>query len=214
MQKLPLKVLLALGVVGIAFYVRGDLLPKPGMGDFPLHRIGIELILTSVAAAFGGGAVTKWLVKRGWKLEKDVTPEERRDIDQKIGAALPRLMRHSAAMRLQNTLKDGCTGHYQISLELILRLDPELLKDLEGVPIELIAPRLQNELRHNTATMENVSVIENCYWASPDEMSEWYDEVRKKKELEAKRRWLTLLILLIVLFPLVLWLAWWLWQKM
>jgi len=225
-----LRVLLVFVVVGIAFCVRGDILPSPEMGDFPLHRIGIELILTSVAAALGGGTVTKWLVKRGWKFEKDVTQEERRDIDQKIGTASPRLMRHYAAMRLYNTLMDGYTGHCQISLESILRQDPELLKDLEGVPIELIAPRLQNELRHNTATMENVSVIENCYWASPDEMSEWEDEVRKnwhspsanlmeemierKKMLEAKRRWHMLLILLIVLFPLVLWLAWWLGQKM
>ena len=244
-----LRVLLVFVVVGIAFCVRGDVPPPgPGMGDFPLHRIGIEFILTSVAAALGGGTVTKWLVKRGWKFEKDVTQEERRDIDQKIEAALPRLIRHSAAMRLYNTLmgdyagdflKVPCVfrthntlmgdyaGDFQISLESILRIDPELLKDLEGVPIEMIALRLEKELKH-TAKMDNVDVKEDCYWASPEEMSEWDDknwhspsangwkeiiELRKIKIQDARRRRRRRLITLIVLLPILLWLAWWLGQN-
>ena len=245
------KAVLVSIVVGVAVYAYGDVVPYfgpmafPRMGDFPLHRIGLEFVLTSVAAALGGGFITKWLVKRGWKFEKDVTQEERREIEGKLIAALPKLLRCVVANRLFDSLT--CSHPEQKDefeerkneIELLLLRDPILTKELEGVPIEWIASRLQEELTCLTRqSASNNSLgygLDNeAYWASLEEMEKWKEENwtneqekwrdfekwierKRQKELVQYRRRLALLLirlaLLLILLPVIIWFAWWLGQN-
>lgn len=73
--------------------VMADLLPTPIICDFPLHRIGMEIVLETVAATTGGGVLLRWIVKKGWKREKTLTRAERKQLRARLEVVLPEIKR-------------------------------------------------------------------------------------------------------------------------
>lgn len=70
-----------------------DLIRFPSPPEVPLHRIGIELVLESVTATIGGGALFRWLVKNGWKKRTQLKDVEKDDMGKRVTAVLPELCR-------------------------------------------------------------------------------------------------------------------------
>ena len=179
-----------------------DVVPLPQMGNFPLHRIGIEIVLEVVAAAAGGLAAMRWLVKRGWKKEEMVTGSERAEIEERLNAIVPEIRRAMTAHPPREPNCQRCGTHLndrtrfcpfcgakvvepqsflkrfeecfdKDALEDFLRGAPEITRKLEGIPIEMLAKTLAGD--------KSEFLICNMYWASDQEEQEWNAKVQKHR---------------------------------
>lgn len=204
-------------------FAYGDLIPGPVQQDFPLHRIGIEYVLTMVSASLGGSMALKWVLKRGWKFEKDVSKNERQLLEAKIKAVRPMFSRCCIALRLLADLGLVSRWNHKDLVNLILRLNPELSKELEGVPVEWV----DCEIDHlNFADVADEGTIRTTistgddYWASPEEYCEWSAKDRRRESYYRSlysrrmfRRRLRRGILIMLISGITLYLAWWLGQR-
>lgn len=132
-------------------------LPNPGVWDIPLHRIGLEVVLASIASAVGGGTVMRLLLKRGWKKSDELTPAERDDFAKLIDAAMPTVddevkslcgRMGSGVLELESPSQhsDYSNSLNRVKaavLSEILLKNKDLRKSLEGVPMELVCERIQ-----------------------------------------------------------------------
>lgn len=217
---------LAVSVFAICF-AYGDIISGPVQQDFPLHRIGIEFVLTSLAASLGGSAVLKWRLKRGWKFEKSISKKERKALEAKLKSAKPILSRCCIALHLLDDLGGATCRNQKDRVNLILRLNPELVKELEGVPVEWVDSAIQelyfyrdDEIRSSPVSFDDgMVVLAEGYWASPEE----YREQRTKRTKNRRRgslydrmrrgRRIRRIIFFMLILGIAFCLAWWLGQR-
>ena len=193
----------------------GDLISGPVQQDFPLHRIGIEFVLTSLAASLSGSAVLKWILKRGWKFEKKVSKKERKALEDKLKSAMPILSRCCVALRLLDDLGVANRWNQKGRVNLILRLNPELAKKLEGVPIEWVDSAILKLYFYRDETRPFFGFGDGC-WASPEEYREQCAKNRRRESLYdimRRGRRIRRIIFFLLISGITLWLAWWLAQR-
>lgn len=152
-----MKELVLLFAIVLMLPVLADVLPSPGVWDIPLHRIGVEIVLTSIASAVGGGMVMRLLLKRGWKKSDELTPVEREDFAKRINTVMPTVdaeVRSLCEEKGSEVLKlESPSQYYECSNSLnrvkaavlseILIKNEDLRISLDGVPMELVCERIQ-----------------------------------------------------------------------
>lgn len=203
--------------------VMADLLPTPTMGDFPLHRIGMEIVIETVTATAGGGMLLRWLVKKGWKKEKKLKNKERNLLSAQLNIALPVLkdilMRWKGQKAKNDVVGKTCSvseaetetvpittnGRTRDTtiVEQFLQDNPEVIEKLQGVPIEWVAKALVDDWSPYS------------YWASSEDELEYDVEIRRNwvspsvrlRRRERTRRLLGIGLSCVVII-LLTWLAW------
>ena len=152
-----MKELVLLFAIVLMLPVLADVLPSPGVWDIPLHRIGVEIVLTSIASAIGGGTVMRLLLKRGWKKSNELTSAEREGFTKRIDAVVPIVDEEVRSLCEQRGCEilelESPSQYYECSNSLnrvkaavlseILLKNEALRKSLEGVPMELVCERIQ-----------------------------------------------------------------------
>ena len=184
-----MKEMVFLFAIAITLPIFADVLPRPGVWDIPMHRIGLEIVLTTIASAVGGGTVMRLLLKRGWKKSDELTSAEREGFTKRIDAVVPIIDEEVRSLCEQS----GCgilelespSQYYGCSNSLnrvkaavlseILLKNESLRKSLEGVPMELVCERIQLPKE----ILEDSMWPNDPYLCSNEDESQFEEEARK-----------------------------------
>lgn len=187
-----MKEMVLLFAIAITLPVLADLLPQPGVWDIPMHRIGLEIVLTTIASAVGGGTMMRLLPKRGWKKSNELTSAERDDFAKRIDVVMPTVedevkslceRKGSEVLRMESPSQYyGCSNSLNrvkvAVLSEILLKNASLRKSLEGVPMELVCERIQ--LSQDSLRDPLTSWYEDDpYLCSKEDESNFEEEARK-----------------------------------